>query len=79
VSYIVLLLPVAITLTHLPALAQASLPDPNMTSSAINLAVTQTNIQATICARGWTRTVRPPEGPTYKLKRRQIRECGYRP
>ena len=68
----------ACLLTPLPALAQSSLPDPTLTPGAINPAVTQANIQATICVRGWTRTVRPPEGFTYRLKRRQIREYGYR-
>lgn len=65
-------------LAPLPALAQASLPDPNRTPGAINPAVTQENIQATICVRGWTRTLRPPREFTDRLKRRQIREYGYR-
>ena len=54
-----------------------SLPDPARTPGAINAAVTQDDIDATICVRGWTRTVRPLERYTYELKRRQIRAWGY--
>ena len=57
--------------------AQGSLPDPARTPGAINPAVTQDNIGETICVRGWTRTVRPPQEFTYQLKRRQMREYGY--
>lgn len=39
---------------------------------AINPAVTQATIYSTICVRGWTRTVRPPERDTEALKREQI-------
>jgi hypothetical protein len=31
----------------------------------------------TICVRGWTQTVRPPQAYTHALKRQQIREFGY--
>jgi hypothetical protein len=55
----------------------AALPDPNRTPGAVNPAVTQENIDSTICVRGWTRTVRPPEEYTENLKRRQMREYGY--
>jgi hypothetical protein len=41
---------------------------------AINPQVTQANISATICVRGWTRTVRPPVAYTGTLKRRQMVE-----
>lgn len=68
----------ALVLAPLPALARSSLPDPRLTPDAINPAVTQATIHDTICVRGWTRTVRPPEDFTYQLKRRQIREYGYR-
>lgn len=52
-------------------------PDPTRTTGAINSEVTQANIYETICVRGWTRMVRPPEGYTYRLKREQLREWGY--
>jgi hypothetical protein len=55
-------------------LAQSSLPDPALTPGAINPAVTQDDIESTICVRGWTRTVRPPRQYTEGLKREQIRE-----
>ncbi len=54
-----------------------ALPDPNMTPGAVNPSVTQSNIDATICVRGWTRTVRPLESYTDPLKRRQIETYGY--
>ncbi|MEO8713933.1 MAG: hypothetical protein ABI369_02865 [Acetobacteraceae bacterium] len=60
-----------------PAWAQGVLPDPAPTPGAINPAVMQANIGATICVRGWTRTVRPPEEYTYRLKREQMRAWGY--
>jgi hypothetical protein len=58
-------------------LAQSSLPDPALTPGAINPAITQSDIQSTICVRGWTRTVRPPRQYTDRLKAEQIREYGY--
>jgi hypothetical protein len=61
-----------------PGLAQApTRPDTSRTPGAMNPSVTQTNIYETICVRGWTRTVRPPEDYTYRLKREQLREWGY--
>jgi hypothetical protein len=41
-----------------------SLPDPQCTPGAISPAVTQANIQSTICSYGYTDTVRPPESVT---------------
>jgi hypothetical protein len=55
----------------------SALPDPRRTPGAVNPAVTQANIDSTICVRGWTRTVRPPKEYTDHLKRQQIREYGY--
>jgi len=55
-----------------------ALPNPRLTPGATNPAVTQADIHSTICARGYTRTIRPPERYTERLKRRQIREYGYR-
>jgi hypothetical protein len=39
--------------------------------------VTQATIGSTICVRGWTQTIRPPQQYTGALKRQQIREFGY--
>ena len=58
--------------------ATAALPDPSRTPGALNPAVTQRDIYSTICVRGWTRTVRPPESYTERLKREQIRQYAYR-
>lgn len=55
-----------------------ALPNPRLTPGATNPAVTQADIHSTICVRGYTRTIRPPERYTERLKRRQIRAYGYR-
>ena len=60
-----------------PSWAQPSRPDPAVTPGAVNPAVTQVNLQETICVRGWTRTVRPPREFTGALKIQQIRTAGY--
>jgi hypothetical protein len=65
------------TLLSSGARAQSSLPDASTTPGAINPAVTQKTIGETICARGWTRMVRPPVQYTEELKRQQIRTFGY--
>ena len=48
------------------------------TPGVLNPAVTQATIAATICRRGWTRTVRPPVEFTNALKLRQLRRYGLR-
>jgi hypothetical protein len=50
--------------------------DPVRTPGVLNPEVTQATIGATICVRGWTRTVRPPSDYTGALKLRQMREYG---
>jgi hypothetical protein len=44
------------------------LPDRRCTPGAIDPAVTQADIQSTICVAGYTATVRPPEGQTEAFK-----------
>ena len=44
------------------------LPDRHCTPGAIDPAVTQADIQATICVSGYTEKVRPPESQTGKFK-----------
>ena len=39
---------------------------------ALNPAVTQASIRATVCRSGWTATIRPPASYTNTLKRRQL-------
>ena len=53
-----------------------ALPDPARTPGATNPQVTQANIATTICARGWTSTVRPPESYIDPLKHAQMAEYG---
>ena len=43
-----------------------------VTPGAINPAVTQANIQKTICVSGYTATIRPPASYTTKLKKTQL-------
>ena len=54
-----------------------ALPNRRLTPGALNPAVTQANIRETICVRGYTKTIRPPEQYTERLKRREIRQYGY--
>jgi hypothetical protein len=54
------------------------LPDPHCTPGVTYARVTQRDIGTTICKRGWTATVRPPESYTERLKRQQIIQYGYR-
>jgi hypothetical protein len=61
----------------MPAAGQGALPDPTRTPGALNPEVTQATIRTTICVRGWTRTIRPPQSYTSALKRQQLREFGY--
>jgi hypothetical protein len=56
----------------------AALPNPRLTPGALNPAVTQANIDETICRRGgYTKSIRPDEGYTEGLKREGIRQYGY--
>jgi hypothetical protein len=50
----------------------AVLPNPTRTPGATNPAVTQNNIESTICAPGWTATIRPPSSYTGMLKTQQL-------
>lgn len=53
------------------------LPDPRLTPGAIDQKITQSNIQTTVCIKGYTKTVRPPVYFTNSLKKKQIIEYGY--
>jgi hypothetical protein len=54
--------------------APAVVADPIRTPGVLNPDVTQATIAATICKRGWTRTIRPATAYTDALKRKQLRE-----
>jgi hypothetical protein len=56
--------------------AQGVLPDPLKTPGAVNRAVTDATINATIGVSGWTSTIRPPASYTTGLKKRQL-AAGY--
>ena len=53
-----------------------SLPDPRCTPGAISPAVTQANIQSTICSEGYTETVRPPESVSEPEKEASLAAYG---
>jgi hypothetical protein len=44
-----------------------------LTPGVVNPDVTQATLRATVCHKGWTRTVRPPTSYTNALKLRQMR------
>jgi len=53
-------------------------PDPARTPGAINSDITQENIRETICNPRWsTKSIRPEESYTHRLKVEQIGEYGY--
>lgn len=49
-----------------------------LTPGVLNPDVTQATIAATICRKGWTRTIRPPVSYTNDLKRTGLRAYGLR-
>lgn len=55
----------------------SDMPDPALTPGATSSAVTQANIQQTVCVKGYSKTIRPPAYYTNRLKKRQLREYGY--
>lgn len=74
----------AASASRLPTLSPTASPlltDPchvaGVTYCALNPAVTQTTIGATICVSGWTATVRPPSSYTSSLKVEQLAAFGY--
>ena len=54
-----------------------TLPDPKCTPGAINPAVTQDNIDSTICVSGYTKTVRPSVSITEPLKLESMKSYGF--
>ncbi len=52
-------------------------PSPRITPGALNPAVNQSSIGQTICAPGYSRSIRPPERYTERLKLLGIRQYGY--
>ena len=56
--------------------AHGIVADPRRTPGVLNPDVTQQNIRSTICRRGWTSTIRPPQSYTDALKRKQMRAYG---
>ena len=71
-----LLVALVLRVEHRGAPAGAVVADPVRTPGVLNPGVTQATIGATICVRGWTRTVRPPVEYTNALKARQMRAYG---
>ncbi len=61
---------------HMRGTGLFSLPDPHCTPGAIDPTVTPADIQSTICADGWTETVRPPESITEPEKEASLAAYG---
>lgn len=72
VAWAVLLIVLAWVVLGAPGVASARAVDPNPTTGVSNPAVTDANIATTICADGWTKTIRPPASYTNKLKAAQL-------
>ena len=53
------------------------LPDPLSTPGALNPEVNPDTIATTICARGYTKTIRPHSNYTDRLKKLQLARYGY--
>src|SRR5262249_32073059 len=68
----------AASVTHAPGSchAIAGRADAHCTPGAANPVVTQATIHSTICAPGWTKTIRPSTAYTNLLKTSQMREYG---
>jgi hypothetical protein len=58
----------SITLTRCRSRAGGQLPDPRCTPGSVDPAVTQANIDSTICRSGYTEGVRPPGSQTTRAK-----------
>jgi hypothetical protein len=76
VAVALLLLGVAMLAPHRAAQKPAYAADPVRTPGVLNPDVTQATINATICVRGWTKTIRPPTSYTNELKQKQMRDYG---
>jgi hypothetical protein len=74
VAAALLLLGVAIVTPHGSSSKGPYPADMVRTPGVLNPDVAQANIHATICVKGWTRTIRPPTSYTNGLKRKQMRE-----
>jgi hypothetical protein len=70
-----------VLLVHLLSREQAApgayVARPALTPGVLNPNVTQATLGQTICAHGWTKTVRPPTSYTSALKLVQIRQYGF--
>jgi hypothetical protein len=76
VAVALLLLWIAVVLPHDSSEKGPYAADPVRTPGVLNPDVTQATIHATICVRGWTKTIRPPTSYTNELKLKQMREYG---
>ena len=76
VAVALLLLGVALVAPHKAAQRSPYHADPVRIPGVLNPDVTQSTINATICVRGWTKTIRPPTSYTNELKQKQMGEYG---
>lgn len=66
-----------ILLTTQPLAIAGDLPNKALTPGTIDPSISQSNIQTTICVRGYTKTIRPPSYFTNRLKKKQMHDYGY--
>jgi hypothetical protein len=76
VAIALLLLALAIVSPHGSSPKGPYAADGTRTPGVLNPDVTQSNVDSTVCVRGWTKTIRPPTSYTNELKGRQMREYG---
>ena len=76
VAFLAVVLLLALVRRRAGPAAPAVLASWTLTPGVLNPAVTQATVRTTICARGWTRTIRPPVDYTSRLKLEQLRAYG---
>ncbi|HEY3115363.1 MAG TPA: hypothetical protein VGK54_01340 [Chloroflexota bacterium] len=57
-------------------ISENGLPDHDCTPGSVDSRVGADNVRSTICISGYTRTVRPPESVTFRIKQAQIQAYG---
>ena len=75
-GFLAVVLFLAVARRHATPVGPAVRASWTLTPGVLNPAVTQATVRATVCARGWTRTIRPPVAYTNRLKLEQMREYG---
>ena len=75
-GFVAVVLLLAVARRHATPAGPAVRASWTLTPGVLNPAVTQATVRTTVCARGWTRTIRPPVAYTNRLKLEQMRDYG---